>query len=341
LTKNPFLDIVVPTMKKTVQALPRRAVDGLKAATRHIPKPLHRPLRLVFQSACIAFGIYVVFVGSTAVAIYTYDADNKVVTFADHLFPYPAAIVNRRSIPLSRLRLEVRARLVYAGQHGLSTDRTATEKTVINQLINRALYADALNKAGIIVSDSDVTAKLNEIYSQIGSESDLVSFLHQNYGEAIGIEQFKVWVKESLVEAAVKQQVLEHATVSHILVAIPSDATPDQIESARVKAVSIKSKITADQPFATIAKQFSEDVASRDNNGQLGVTVRGDDAPVYSADFQNTVFTLPVGQVSDPVRSTYGWHLILVTDRSGNIDLSLKDYTAQLRDGHVRTLVGK
>ena len=89
--------------------------------------------------------------------------------------------------------------------------------------------------------------------------------------------------------------------------------------------------ITAISQFPAIAKQYSEDLNSRDKGGALGTTIRGDDSPVLSADFENAVFTLPINTVSDPIRSPEGWHLIMVTKRQGLVDQSLKQLTAKLR----------
>ena len=192
------------------------------------------------------------------------------------------------------------------------------------------------------MSDADVNTEMQNIYSQLtGTQSDLIKFLHQNYGSEIGIPEFQTWIKESLVEAAVKQQLLEHAQVRHILIAVPASATPDEVEAARQKVLDIKAKITSLDQFGDVAKQYSEDVASADKGGELGITVRGDDSPVFSSDFENALFTLPVGTISDPVRSSYGWHIIEVESRSGTIKESLKTYTTELRSSGVHIFLGK
>ncbi len=313
----------------------------LSQLKKRIPKKLHKPIRLAGLIAVSCIAIYFVLVSTAAYTIYHLDKTNKYTTFVEKIFPYPAAIVNHEYIPLSRFRLEVAARQTYARVHGIDSSNSQTEQFVAIELTNRALYEQALQNNNIIVTDEDVDTKMKDIYTQIGNQDDLVTFLHQNYGDAIGIPEFRVWVKESLVEAAIQQQLLEHVHVSHILISLPSNPTNDQVEAARLKAVDIKSKITDPTKFSDIAKQFSEDVASRDKGGDLGVTVRGDDAPVFSADFQNALFTLPVKTISDPIRSTYGWHIIMISSRAGTIQESMKQYTNELRSSGVRTFIGK
>jgi parvulin-like peptidyl-prolyl isomerase len=182
--------------------------------------------------------------------------------------------------------------------------------------------------------------KLQEIYDQVGGKDKLAKFLQQNYGDGATLSQFRTWIQESLVESAVKQQLLTHVTLRHILVAVPDDANQATIDSTRTKALDIKGKITSTDQFGAVAKEFSEDIASRDKGGELGTTARGDTEPIFSADFEQAIFTLPVGQVSDPIRSKYGWHIVVVESREGSVDLSAPQLLEKLKkEGSVRVFV--
>jgi len=287
--------------------------------------------RIVLWSAAFFAVVFYAMVAGADIGIFRHHADNRFTKVMERVFPYPAAVVGQDVVPLSRFRKEVNARIVYSQKHQQSASLKDVESLVANQLVNKAMYAQEISKYKISVSTADVDASLQDIYKQVGGSDKLNAYIKDNYGSSITLADFRLWIQESLVESAIQHQILQRAEVSHILLAVPADATPDQVETIRKKVLDIKSKVTDVTSFAAAAKQYSEDVSSRDKGGSLGITVRGDDKPVISADFQNAVFSLPVGQVSDPIKSSFGWHLILVTSREGSVDKSMKQYTLDLR----------
>ncbi len=74
------------------------------------------------------------------------------------------------------------------------------------------------------------------------------------------------------------------------------------------QAWAIKSRITEGESFEELAKQYSK-CPSKEKGGDLGYFVRGQMVP----EFENAAFSTPIGGVSDPVKTRYGWHLIKVT----------------------------
>jgi peptidyl-prolyl cis-trans isomerase SurA len=63
--------------------------------------------------------------------------------------------------------------------------------------------------------------------------------------------------------------------------------------------------------FATIAKSVSEDNASRADGGDLGWVSPGDTVP----EFEETIANLPLNEISEPIKSRFGWHLVEVLER--------------------------
>ncbi|HSI20865.1 MAG TPA: peptidylprolyl isomerase [Verrucomicrobiae bacterium] len=285
------------------------------------------------------FALYVVVGGLMAIPVYR-GTENWVTRIAESIFPYPAMSIEGTVIPLSRYRTEVAARQTYANTHSLPNSVEETRQFVIDQLVSRSLYAKELEKSNILITDGDVDQKLNEIYEQVGGKDKLAKYLQQNYGDQASLAQFRLWVKESLVEAAVKKQLLTHVTVRHILVAVPEDANQATVDTARAKALDIKSKIASVDQFGAIAKEYSEDIASKDKGGELGTTARGDVSPVFSEDFEKAAFSIPVGEISTPVRSKYGWHILLVESREGTVDMNAPQLLEKLKsENSVRLFV--
>ena len=100
----------------------------------------------------------------------------------------------------------------------------------------------------------------------------------------------------------------EKREISHILVSVASDAGPDVEERARERIVALKDRIDAGESFEDVARESSDDPGSASGGGMLGFIERGVMVPA----FEEPAFALEPGQLSEPVRSPFGWHLIKV-----------------------------
>ena len=74
------------------------------------------------------------------------------------------------------------------------------------------------------------------------------------------------------------------------------------------QAWAIKTRITEGEDFSKLAQEYSK-CPSKDKGGDLGYFNRGQMVP----EFEYAAFSTPVGEVSDPVKTRFGWHLIKVT----------------------------
>jgi peptidyl-prolyl cis-trans isomerase D len=97
-------------------------------------------------------------------------------------------------------------------------------------------------------------------------------------------------------------------SASHILLTIEDGATEDDVAAARARLEELKSRIDGGEPFADIAREHSQDPGSAGQGGSLGTISRGFMDPA----FEDAVFALALDEVSDPVRSAFGLHLIKV-----------------------------
>lgn len=100
-------------------------------------------------------------------------------------------------------------------------------------------------------------------------------------------------------------------TASHILVLMRQDATEEQQTAAKARIDSIYAVLQTGADFAEVAKACSDDKASAVEGGSLGQFGKGMMIP----DFENAAYALQAGQMSAPVKSTVGWHIIKLTDR--------------------------
>ncbi len=101
------------------------------------------------------------------------------------------------------------------------------------------------------------------------------------------------------------------ARISHILKYLPKTATEADYANALKEITSVRNEILAGLDFAEAARKYSED-PSKEKGGDLGEVVGGEMVP----EFDKTAFSLKPGEVSEPVRTRFGWHLILVKERT-------------------------
>jgi parvulin-like peptidyl-prolyl isomerase len=119
----------------------------------------------------------------------------------------------------------------------------------------------------------------------------------------------------------------EQARARHILVRMKGSQVPLAAgkkelseEEALAKAKELREKISAGADFATVAKAESDDAGSAVNGGDLGSFTRGK----MVAQFEQVAFTLPVGQISEPVKTQFGYHIIKVDQREAKTFDELK-----------------
>jgi parvulin-like peptidyl-prolyl isomerase len=86
---------------------------------------------------------------------------------------------------------------------------------------------------------------------------------------------------------------------------------PVTADEALARITEIKKQLDAGADFATLAKQYSEDTGTKDQGGELGWFGRGQ----MVKEFEDAAFALQPGQVSDPVKTQFGYHLIKVEER--------------------------
>lgn len=109
--------------------------------------------------------------------------------------------------------------------------------------------------------------------------------------------------------------------VSHILFVLKPDATPGDTLAAYNKALAVRERLMRGDDFAKLAREFSEEPGAKTNNGDLGYfTVM---QMVYP--FEQAAYSLKTGEISPIVKTSFGYHLLKVTDRRlarGEVEVS-------------------
>jgi peptidyl-prolyl cis-trans isomerase D len=137
-------------------------------------------------------------------------------------------------------------------------------------------------------------------------------------------------VSEEDIEARYQENLASYTSpefrgASHILIA-SSDEVEDAEALAKINA--IRGRILAGESFAELAGELSEDPVSAADGGSLGEVGRGDMVPT----FESALYSLALDELSEPVKTAFGWHLIQVNSIAGGEVQSYDSVKSALAD---------
>ena len=270
-----------------------------------------------------------------------------------------AAVVNNDIITLSEVEARVAPDLQkLRGESDLAKRgamRAELVKRGLELLIGEKLMETQVRELNIEVADSEIELGMDDVKKQNNITSEQFEQLLGQEGYTLA--SYKTFMRKhlsrlKLVNLKVRAKVkisdedlkAEYARWSHdeanefevharhLLVQVAAKATPEQVEAARVKAVALMEE--ARKPgtnFAELAKKKSEGPSAADG-GDLGFFRRG----VMVAEFEKAAFTLPVGGISDPIRTKFGWHVLKVEEHKALAAPPLEEVKDQLRERMLR-----
>jgi peptidyl-prolyl cis-trans isomerase D len=138
-------------------------------------------------------------------------------------------------------------------------------------------------------------------------------------------------VDEQAVEALYRDRAETYVTpeqrrVRHILIQLPQDADAAADAAALQKARDAIKRIQDGEAFADVAKELSADPGSAANGGDLGLFGRG----IMTPAFEEVAFSLPAGELSEPVKTPFGYHVIEVLEIQPEIATPLEEVRDEL-----------
>ncbi|WP_432667510.1 peptidylprolyl isomerase [Wukongibacter baidiensis] len=191
---------------------------------------------------------------------------------------------------------------------------------VLDKLITEELIKQEADKKGIKVDE----AKVEETYTTFKERLDQDETLKTFYAENNLDDEFvkKQISMEMLVSEYEKTVIDELGLKGEKL----DEITKDYVVQVRAKHILIKDetkakeileKAKAGEDFTTLAKENSEDPSAKDNNGDLGFFPRNAMVP----EFEEAAFSLNIGEISELVKTEYGYHIIKVEGKKTISDL--------------------
>ena len=244
-----------------------------------------------------------------------------------------AAVVNNDIITLSELQKRAAPEITRVAQESSGTERSQKQSVVMKKaldaMIDEKLVDSELRELKVSISDKEVEAAVEEVKKSYNLTEEQLSEAVAK--EGLTLAEYREQMRKQIARyKLINEKVRKNIKVSdadvkseydrmmrsegedyevhirHILIAVPRNAPQAQVEEARRKAVAIA--VEARQPgvdFAELAKKRSEGSSSSDG-GDLGFFKRGTMVP----EFEKVAFSLKTGEVSEPVRTQFGWHVL-------------------------------
>ncbi len=259
------------------------------------------------------------------------------VSFAQTTLDKIVAVVDKEIITLSDLNFNVQQLAI---QNKIDPNTAEFRDRVLDGMINEKLVLAQALEDSIVVTEDEVTERLEQqiqrLVYQVGSEAKL----EETYGMSVSRMkrdyQFRDMVRKQMLVQKVQQQRQVAVAVSRREVEefytqykdsipnVPAEFELSHIyiepkpDSSALKAIYNKALVIADSikaggNFPDFAKRYSSD-GSASQGGDLGFARRGS----FVKEYEEVAFTLNEGEISKPVKSQFGYHIIQLVERRGD-----------------------
>jgi parvulin-like peptidyl-prolyl isomerase len=221
-----------------------------------------------------------------------------------------AALVNGESIAMDDYQRQIAQVEAFFEQEGLDLESeegqerlAQANRQVLEQMIDQELIRQAAVGMGISISDEELETKIQEIIEQSGGQEQFEQSLLDT---GTSYDDFRQMLLD---------QLLSEAVFSAVTVSIPSIA--EQVHARHIllstpeSAEEVLARLEGGEDFAFLAREYSEDVSTRERGGDMDFFPRG----VMPLEVEDAAFSLEVGETSEIIQSQFGFHIVQVLER--------------------------
>ena len=234
--------------------------------------------------------------------------------------------------------------------------------SVLNQLVTIQLLLQKATPADRVVGKAEADLQYTNLLKRFGS---LEAFQRQLTAVGMTVDDLRAKaMQEAVAKATLKRELNiavsdaeaetyytnhaadfeepETAHARHILLMTidPSNRTPlstNTVAAKRKQIDDLLNRAKAGEDFGALAKQYSEDPGSKENNGELPEFPRGQMVP----EFEAAAFTLAPNQISDVITTAYGFHIIKLLEKKAAKKVDFATAAADIKEGLGRMKIAK
>jgi foldase protein PrsA len=276
------------------------------------------PLKQMLIGLGIGLGATVLIAGGVLVyGIYKLNWTGPAAELAADALPLPAAVINDRTVLLSDYNADVATLNRFyskAGDYGLADPNSQpSESDIRSNALDRLLRQELLQSVADQYELSVTQAEVDEEYGTLaggGDNADLAMQIADLYGWDVATFKDKV-IAPYLLEQKLSEALAADGSVNG---------------SLKDKAEGILADIqSGEEDFFVAAATYSDDVSNAQNGGDLGWFGRG----VMVPEFEAAAFAAEVGEVTGPVQTAFGYHLIQVDEVKEGEDGEIEEVKAR------------
>mgnify|MGYP000898528634 FL=1 len=207
-------------------------------------------------------------------------------------------------------------------------------KQTLESMITETIIDMELEKANITVTDEELQKEINRVIESYGGMDYVMMQLEAS---GLTLEDLEKDVLTYLKTLKLLEPRLV-ATEEEIAQFFESNKQyfdqPEQIQASHIlvddeeTAKEVKQKLNEGADFTQLAAQYSKDTNNAHYGGQLGYFERGR----MVEEFEQAAFSMEIGEISDPVKTDFGYHIIKVTDRKEAKEANLEDARAEIEE---------
>ncbi len=226
-------------------------------------------------------------------------------------------------------------------------------RQILDNLIDRELLLQQAKSLKMAVPPQQVDTQMQQLVQRFPSKE---AFEQALTAQNFTMDALKKDVEgQMLRQQLVKKEVLDKVNISarevqtfydqhkdkyveeeqmrarHILIKVPQEVNPADEAKLKSKADDALKRAKTGEDFSALAKELSDD-GSKENGGDLGFFPRGRMVPA----FEEAVFALPPGQISDIVRTQFGYHIIKAEEHKTGRALAFDEAKAQVQEDLTR-----
>lgn len=239
------------------------------------------------------------------------------------------------------------AKAQYDSQRGVKFPKEGTPQynqlvaSIVTYLVQNEVVAQQAEDMDISVSQKELDERIKAIEEQVGGAKKLDKVLKE---QGVGREELREQLTAQMLQDKVREKVYKDVKISDAQLKQyyedPANrAQFEQPESVDTRHILVKTKAEAEKARALleadgsdanwkkVAKQYSEDPSSKNAGGDIGSRPKGSLVPEY----EKVAYKLKPGEISKPVKSQFGWHVIEVKSKTPAKERTFEESKEQIK----------
>lgn len=316
-----FLRVVEVALLKFFISIGKKTALGYNKTKNFLAPKIKANSRTIIYAVLILYVVGAVVFG---VRLYSQDRHENIDLYASYIYPFPVAKSGQGLVFNNQLQRWIFSSKLFAEKNNVDAPEDLATR-IAEELNDYQMISQEADRLGVRLSKAEIEEKFNLSIEGIGTAEQARDFIKQNYG--ISLEQFQAMIQPAILLEKVREEKFARVRARHILI------------NDEGQAKEVLQQIKDGGNFEEIAKERSEDQGSRDDGGLLaggGFFYKGEGLVV---EFEEALFKLGEGEVSELVKTEFGYHIIKVEEREGEIDKSFEEWINELKEKYPQKIL--